>query len=122
MYRHLFRFAVTTLTILTVNLITSKVSDLLISQRWETKPLRFSLIAMAIITLIFYPLFLKMEAWLNQLTRRFVKAGHSVVGRFFGLLAMFVAGLVILLYFYVEMWYGINIFSHLFNGTLFRLF
>jgi hypothetical protein len=54
MYRRLFKFAVTALTILTANLLTTFLTDWLISHRWDTKPLRFTLISMGIITIVFY--------------------------------------------------------------------
>jgi hypothetical protein len=122
MYRRLFRFAVTALTILTANLLTVFIAELLISHRWEYKPLRFTLVSMAIITIVFYPLFLKMEEWLNNLSRKFIKAGHSYVGKFIGLILTFAAGLFILMFFYARMWYNINVFELLLNGRLFSLF
>lgn len=122
MYRKLFKFAVTTLTILTANLLTTFIAEHLVTYRWETKPLRFTLIAMAIITIIFYPLFLKLEEWLNSISKRFVKAGHSIAGRYIGLILMFVIGLFILMYFYADMWYNINIFKALLNGRFFSMF
>jgi hypothetical protein len=122
MYRRLFKFAVTTITILTANLLTTFFTDWLISHRWETKPLRFTLISMGIITIVFYPLFMKMEEWLNNFSRRFVKAGHSLAGKYIGLLFMFVFGILILLYFYAKMWYNIDIFRLLINGNFFSLF
>jgi hypothetical protein len=122
MYRQLFKFSVTTLTILTANLITTFLTDKLISYRWEYKPIRFALVSMAIITVIFYPLFVKMEEWLNSGSKRFIKAGHSFAGKYVGLLMSFMIGLFILLYFYADMWYNINIFELLIRGKLFHMF
>ncbi len=122
MYRNLFKFAVTTLTILTANLITAAISDKLVSLKWEISPLRFTLIAMGIITVVFYPLFTKLEDWLNALSKKFVTAGKSVGGRYLGLLGMFLLGLLILFYFYAQMWYHLNIFKLMLNGRFFQLF
>ena len=122
MYRKIFHFAVTTLTILTVNLLTTVITDKLFSFKWELKPLRFTIISMAIITIVFYPLFLKFEDWLSGFSKRFIKAGHGLTGKYFGLLLMFAAGMLALLYFYADMWYNINIFRMMFEGRFFSSF
>jgi hypothetical protein len=122
MYRKLFSFAVTTITILTANLLTTFITDKLISYKWEFKPLRFTLISMAVITIVFYPLFTMLQKWLERLSHRFVKAGHSFVGRYLGLLLMYTSGLIILTCLYIKMWYNINIFKLLVNGDFFSFF
>jgi hypothetical protein len=120
MYRGIFKFVVATLTILTANLLSSYISSLLISHRFDIKPLRFTLIAMGVITIIFYPLFMKLEEWLNNFSKRFLKAGHSVAGKYLGLILMFLIGLTMLLYFYAKMWYNIDIFKLLLQGKFFK--
>jgi hypothetical protein len=121
MYRQFFKFVVTAFTILTANLLTTFIADKLISHRWEYKPIRFTLVSMAIITIVFYPLFVKLESWLNTISKRFVKAGHSFAGKYIGLLLSFILGLFILLFFYAKMWYGLNVIELLFNGKLFHM-
>lgn len=120
MYKHLFKFIVTTLTILTANLITSYISNLLVMYKFDVKPLRFTLISMGVITIIFYPLFMKLEDWLNDFSKKFVKAGHSLAGKYIGLILMFLVGILVLMYFYAKMWYNINIFRIMFQGTFFN--
>src|SRR5512145_643010 len=122
MYRKVFNFAVTILSILTVNLITTFFTDKLISYKWEVKPLRFTLISMGIITIVFYPLFLKFEDWLNTFSKRFIKAGHGLAGKYLGLLLMFITGLLVLTYFYARQWYHINIFKMILDGSFFKAF
>jgi len=119
MYRKFFKFAVTALTLLTANLATTFIADQLISYKWEIKPLRFTLISMGIIIVIFYPLFTKLQDWINLFSKRFVKAGHSFAGKYLGLILMFTAGLLILTYFYARMWYNINIFRMILDGNFF---
>ena len=94
MYRYFFRFVVTTLTILTANLITTALSDYMITYKNHVKPITFTLIAMAIIVIVFYPLFMKMEEWLKGISVRFIKSGNSVAGKYFGLSMTFLGGLV----------------------------
>ena len=118
MYRQLFKFAVTTITILTVNLLTSKLSDYLISYKVHYKPLSFTLMAMGIITIIFYPLFTKLEEWLNSMSANIVRSGKSLGGKYLGLLLVFSVCFIILFYFYAEMWFNIDIIKILFKGNI----
>ncbi len=122
MYRKLFNFAVTTITLLSANLLTTFITDQLITYKWELKPLRFTLISMAIITVVFYPLFIRLQKWLDRFSRRLVKAGHSLAGRYIGLLFMFAAGLLVLTYFYAKMWYNINLIRAIIDGNLSSIF
>jgi len=122
MYRKIFNFAVTVITILTANLITTFITDKLISYKWELKPLRFTVLSMMIITIIFYPLFLMMQKWLDVLSRRFVKAGHSVAGKYLGLLLMFIIGLFILTCIYANLWYNINVLKLFTEGKFLSSF
>jgi hypothetical protein len=122
MYRTLFKFAVTTITILTVNLVTSKISDYLVGYKSHYKPLTFTLIAMGIITLIFYPLFMWLEDWLNILSVRVIKSGKSFGGRYLGLIMIYFVCISILFYFYTKMWYNIDVINLLFKGQILKLF
>jgi hypothetical protein len=49
-------------------------------------------------------------------------AGKNVAGRYLGLMAMFLVGLLVLFYFYAQMWYHLNIFKLMLNGSFFNLF
>ncbi len=118
MYRFLFRFVVTTLTILTANLVTTAITDYMITYKNHVKPLTFTLIAMSIIVVIFYPLFLKMEEWLKKISVKVIRSGNSVAGKYIGLLFTFLLGLIILLYFYARMWYHLDLLKLLFSGRI----
>jgi hypothetical protein len=122
MYRKLFKFVVTTLTILSANLLTNYISDKLVSHKWEYKPLRFTLLAMLIITVIFYPLFMWLEEWLNDLSKKLVKAGKSIAGKYVGLLFGFIIGIAILTYLYARVWYKIDLISVIFKGKFLQMF
>lgn len=122
MYRKLFNFTATMITLLTANLVTTFITDKLISYRWEFKPLRFTLISMSIIAIVFYPLFMWLQQWVDRFSRRFVKAGHGFAGRYLGLTLMFATGLFILMCFYAHMWYGINVLKLITDGTFLKAF
>jgi len=118
MYRYFFRFVVTTLTILTANLLTQAISDYLISYKSHMQPVTFTLIAMGIIVVIFYPLFAKMEEWVKALSMKVVKSGKSFAGKYLGLFLAFIAALAVLTYFYAKEWYHIDLAKALVNGTI----
>ncbi len=118
MYRYFFRFVVMTLTILTVNLITGAISDYMTGYRNHYSPFIFTITGMAMIVLIFYPLFVKLEGWVRTISVRAVKSGKSFAGRYLGLLLTFILGLLILFHFYVRMWYHINFFRTVFSGNI----
>jgi hypothetical protein len=63
-----------------------------------------------------------LQDWLNRISRRFVKAGHSFAGKYLGLLLMYILGILVLTFFYAKMWYNINIFKLLINGNFFSSF
>jgi hypothetical protein len=117
MYKYLFRFCVMTVTILTANLLTETISDYLVSYRNHLKPLTFTLLGMVITVAIFYPLFIKLEVWVKNLSMRMIKAGKSFKGKYAGLLISFFASLFVLTYFYAKMWYNIDILRVMLNGN-----
>jgi hypothetical protein len=106
------------ITILTANLLTSKISDFLADCRTHYKPLTFTLIAMAIIILILYPLYSHLEKWLTLLAANIVKTGKSFGGKYLGLILMFFLCLGALFCFYANMWFQINVVKLLFTGEL----
>ena len=108
MYRYFFRFVVMTLTILTANLLNNALSDYMISYKNHYKPLVFILIGMAITVLVFYPLFIKLEGWVKNISVKAVRSGKSVAGKYLGLLITFMIGLLVLFYFYARIWYHID--------------
>jgi len=118
MYRFFFRFVVTTLTILTANLLTAAVSDYMTSYRNHVKPVIFTLIGMAIIVVVFYPLFLKLEDWLKIISKKVIKSGNSLAGKYLGLSLTFLGGFTILFYFYARMWYNLDFLKILFSGNI----
>jgi hypothetical protein len=115
MYRYSFRFVVMTLTILTANLITTAIGNYMVSYKNHYKPLVFTFIGMAITVVIFYPLFIKLESWVKDISVKAVKSGKSIAGRYLGLAFVFILGLLLLSYFYGRMWYHINILPLLFH-------
>ena len=118
MYRNVFRFVVMSITILTANLLTSALSSYLVTFKNHIRPLTFTLIGMAVIVLIFYPLFAKLEVWVKKLSMKIVNKGRSLAGRYLGLAMAFVTCLMVLSYFYAKLWYDIDFFRILVKGEV----
>lgn len=116
MNKKLVKFTVFTISILAANLLGDYAGDYLTSFKNDYKPLTFTLLAMGVIVLIFYPLFDFLEKWFAKLSKTVVKEGKSRIGKNLGLLLVFFVSIIALSYFYAKMWYGINIFDLVING------
>jgi hypothetical protein len=121
MYKYFFRFFVMTVTILTANLLTTAISDYLISYRSHLKPLTFTLIGMVVTVVIFYPLFVKLEDWVKEFSVRMIRSGRSLRGKYAGLFISFFGILLVLVYFYARQWYHIDILRVILNGDISRI-
>jgi hypothetical protein len=122
MYKLFFRFTVTTLTILTANLLTTYLSDYLVSYRYAAKPLIFTFAGMLIIVVVFYPLFMRLETWVEKISVRIVRSGRSLAGKYLGLLLTLSAGILLLFYFYARMWFHIDFVRILIHGEIGKYF
>ena len=118
MYRYTFRFVVMSITILTANLLTTAISNYLVAFKNHVRPLTFTIIGMAVIVLIFYPLFTRLKEWVKGLSMKIVKKGRSLAGKYLGLALAFIACLIVLSYFYTKMWYHIDIFKIMAKGEI----
>ncbi len=107
-----------TITILTANLLTNAMGGYLATYKNQYKPLTFTLIGMAVIVVIFYPLFTKLEEWVKSLSVKVLKSGNSVAGKYLGLTLTFIAALIILLYFYARTWYHIDFVQVILHGNI----
>lgn len=116
MYRYFFRFVVMTITILTANLITNAISTYMVSYRNHYKPVAFTFMGMAVTVVILYPLFIKLESWVKDISVSAIRSGKSLAGKYFGLLFTFLAALLVLSWFYAKMWYHINLFKFMLHG------
>jgi hypothetical protein len=106
------------ITILTANLLTTALSNYLVTFKNNVRPLTFTIIGMGITVIIFYPLFAKLEEWVRSLSVKVIKKGKSMAGRYLGLALAFVVSLMVLSYFYTRMWYHIDILKILIQGNI----
>ena len=120
MYRYTFRFVVMSITILTANLLTNALGNYLVTFKNHVRPLTFTIMGMAVIVVIFYPLFAKLEEWVKSLSMKVVKKGRSMAGKYLGLILSFIACLLVLSYFYAKMWYHLDLVKILLSGNIGR--
>jgi hypothetical protein len=118
MYRNSFRFVVMSITILTANLLTTALGNYPVTFKNHVRPLTFTFIGMAVIVLIFYPLFAKLEEWVKKLSMKIVKKGKSLAGKYMGLALAFIGCILVLSYFYAKLWYHIDLLNILMRGAL----
>jgi hypothetical protein len=105
-------------TILTANLLTTTIGNYLVTYRNHVRPLAFTLLGMAVIVLVFYPLFAKLEVWVKGLSMKVVRKGKSLAGKYLGLVLAFVTCLSVLSYYYAKMWYHIDLFRIIMKGEI----
>lgn len=122
MSRFLFRFFVITITILTANLLTSAIGDYLTTYRNHVKPFTFTLIGMSVIVVIFYPLFSWLEIWVKKISSVFIRKSRNVGGKYLGLTAAFLSAMIVIFYFYLKMWYSIDLFRLIISGNILNYF
>ncbi|HRT90504.1 MAG TPA: hypothetical protein P5257_10335 [Bacteroidales bacterium] len=118
MYRKLFSFAVMTVTILAANLITNTLGNYLITYRNHVRPVTFTVIGMIITVAIFYPLFVKLEEWVEQISADLLKQSRTGILRYLGLIFAFLGCLLVLVWFYAKMWYRIDLLKIVVSGSL----
>lgn len=118
MYRYFFRFVVMTITILTANLLTTAINSYMVTYRNHVKPVMFTFIGMAIIVVVFYPLFVKLEEWVKGVSVKLVRSGKSLAGKYLGLVLTFCACLMVLCYYYAKLWYNIDLMKILLAGKI----
>jgi hypothetical protein len=90
----------------------------MISYKNSFKPLIFTLIGMAIIVVIFYPLFMKLEVWVTNFSVKVMRSGKSLAGKYLGLLLTFITAMLVLVYFYAKMWYHLDVLKVLLHGNI----
>jgi len=105
-YKKLVNFFIFIISILSVNLITTYLTDWLFQYRFTAHPAKATLIGMGAVVFILYPAFNWLDEISEKFTKKFFKAGKNTGGRFFGLLFAFIIALTVLFLFYIHLWFG----------------
>lgn len=115
-FRKIFKFMVLILGILLANLITIWIDNYMLSYKWEYSPHIFTWIGMAIVVVIYYPLFTHIDKWAALTGEKFLKAGKKLAGRRLGALLAFIVALLILYFLYGREWFDTNVFTSFFKS------
>ncbi len=109
MNRRIFNFLVFCSTILTVNLITTAITDYLMKYKNHTDVLKFTAIGMVVTVVVFYPFFEYINRITEKATSSFLKKGKNFFGKILGIYIAFLvyAGILYCLYAYI--WFGANV-------------
>lgn len=94
--------------ILAVNLVTTLIGDFAEGYKDAASWWIVTLVGMAIVALIFYPLFLKMESWASAISKRIV----GTAGKMGGKLAVYIVLAVLLVTMfglYAWLWFDVNV-------------
>ena len=103
-------------SILTANLVTTWIDDYVITYKDTYKPYIFTWIGMAIVIIVYYPLFSRIDKWSTVLADKFIRFGKKYTGEKTGAFFAFVFLLLLLYYFYGKLWFESNVFSNFFHS------
>lgn len=110
----LIRFFILVLSILTVYLLTGILEKWFMQYRSGFPPVRATLTGMGVIVIVMYPLFSKLNDWVTLFAKKIMHSGKRLAGRTLGAILVFLIGFGVLLFFYLRMWYGVNLLDLLF--------
>jgi cytochrome b561 len=102
--------------ILLANLVAMWIEDYLLTYRWKYAPHIFTWIGMAVLVLIYYPLFTRIDKWATKAGNKFIRAGKKLVGREIGTILAFFVALLILFFLYGLEWFDSNVFESFFRS------
>lgn len=102
--------------ILLANFITMKIDAYMFSYKKNYPPYLFTWIGMAVIVLIYYPLFTKIDKWATMAGDKFMRAGKKIIGKEIGALITFLLALFLLYYLYGNQWFGTNVVKSFFKA------
>jgi len=99
------------LGILFANLVTMWIDNYMMTYKLKFPSHTFTWIGMALIVLIYYPLFTRIDKWATKGSDKYMKVGKKVLGREIGAVFAFIAALLGLFYLYGLQWFHTNVFS-----------
>jgi hypothetical protein len=105
-YKKLVNFYVFILSILLVNLVSGKLTDLILSFKLTHDPYKATGIGMVILVFVLYPAYNWLDDLSEQSAKRIFKVGKNAGGKFFGVTLMFLLSLGILFLIYLNIWFG----------------
>jgi hypothetical protein len=94
------------ISLLTVNLVTDKITAILLKYKHLTHPAKATAIGMVLTVVVLYPTFMWLDDLTEKITKRYFKAGKSAAGKTLGVIITFCVALGILFILYLHLWFG----------------
>jgi hypothetical protein len=110
-HRKIVNLFVFIISILSVNLITDRITNYLLEHKHMTHPAKATLVGMFLTIAVLYPAFMWIDDLSEKLTKHFFKAGKKAGGKTIGLLIAFSLAIGILFFFYLHLWFGMFIWD-----------
>jgi hypothetical protein len=105
-YKKFVNALVFLISILTVNLVTDRITTYLLKHKHLTTPAKATIIGMALTALVLYPAFLWIDSMSEKLTKNYFKAGKNAAGKSIGVFITFCLAMGVLFLFYLHLWFG----------------
>ena len=101
------------ISVLIINLLTSRITDYIIHYKIELNPYKFTAIAMVALVFILVPAYRYMGTRIELLVARILVKGSNSFGKTIGLLLSFTIIFCILFAIYLNQWFHINLLNEL---------
>ncbi|HNW83033.1 MAG TPA: hypothetical protein PKG52_09100 [bacterium] len=103
----MYKLMLMTVTILAANLMSGFISNAVLNYyRLNFSPKIATMIGMAAIVLVLYPMYRYLNSWMSAISKKLVKAGRKLIGPKIGALIMFTILLVSLYFGYLKLWFS----------------
>lgn len=113
-FQSITRFLILICGMLLANLLATYIDSFFMEYKGQFSPELFTLIGMAVVVAVYYPLFTRLDAWSIKTTQKFIKAGKALSGRKTGSIVALIAILLALYYYYGKLWFNQNLILRLF--------
>lgn len=105
-YRKFVNLLIFIVSILIVNLLTDKITNLLLRYKYTMHPAKATLLGMVIMVFVLYPAYNWLDDFSEKITKRYFNAGKNAAGKITGTLLAFVILIFVLFLFYLDLWYN----------------
>ncbi len=114
MTKNIVKSALLFISILSAYLITSYIEIYFYNHRntINTNPYIVVFVGMLVVTIIYYPLFSKIDKWSSALAKNFLRTGKQLTGKRTGTYIAILLAIAILYYFSMKLWYGIDLIEN----------
>lgn len=103
----MYKFMLMTVTILAANLMSGFISTAVLDYyKLNFSPKIATMIGMAVLVLVLYPLYRYLNSWMNTLSKKLMKTGKKLIGPKIGALFMFTILLTALYFGYHKLWFS----------------